>query len=394
MADTLKLEKILDAMQASGLDAMIVGDPFNIRYATGLWLPMMHAQPDRPVFGIVRSDGSRELVVPAVWETSARECAEVDAIRAYSGETDQIQGAVAAALVFLREPGAIGFDGDAMPVAVAGLLSEALCREGHRTVRCDDALRRCRMMKTPIEQARLEDLALKTDHAINGYFHHLIANRASSALVISEQLRIHSLERDIEISGYNACARAKVGEGTKKFWPYAPDYDFAAMDVRKYPDDLIVAEVANTDGGYWSNAIRLAINATSMTEVQERAYEDLNQLRTFMLDKIKPGNRCSDIYREVASFATDGAISLRSDVPIGFGIGVAPMEAPFFAPGDDTAIETGMVMVIDLIVQRDGVLYQSRDTITVSEVGARIVNWYKDWREPYLAIGFLAEFAM
>ena len=145
-----------------------------------------------------------------------------------------------------------------MTVAVATALSEALRSAGHTVVECGGALRAARMTKTLAEQERLEELALKTDHAINGYFHHLIANRASSALVISEQLRIHSLERDIELSGYNACARAKVGEGTKKFWPYAPNYDFATMEVRKYPNDTIVAEVANTDGGYWSNAIRMA----------------------------------------------------------------------------------------------------------------------------------------
>jgi hypothetical protein len=81
-------------------------------------------------------------------------------------------------------------------------------------------------------------------------------------------------------------------------------------------------------------------------------------------------------------------------MPLGFSIGVAPMEAPFICAGDHTEIADGMVMVIDLVVQHEEVLYRSRDTVTISSEGAQIVDWYKDWREPYLAIGFLADFAM
>ena len=51
-------------------------------------------------------------------------------------------------------------------------------------------------------------------------------------------------------------------------------------------------------------------------------------------------------------------------------------------------------MVVDLVVSHEEVLYRSRDTVIISVEGPRIVNWYKDWREPYLAIGFLADFAM
>ena len=171
---------------------------------------------------VVQRSGRGEMIVPALWELAARECADVDTIRTVAFAHEPLHETAAALIASLPEAGKIGMDGDAMTVALATVLSEALKSAGHAVVECGDALKASRMIKTPAERERLEELALKTDHAINGYFHHLIANRASSALVISEQLRIHSLERDIELSGYNACARAKVGEGTKKFGRMRP----------------------------------------------------------------------------------------------------------------------------------------------------------------------------
>lgn len=394
MSDQQKLNSILNILEGNGLNALVVGGPFNVRYVSGAWVPMAHAQRNRPMLAVVHRSGRRDLIVPSMWEAAARECAEVDGFCVVPAERDPLGGAAFVLAQSLDRPGLVGIDGAAMTVAVARAVEAALVDAGHMVVDCSDALRASRMTKSSAEQEMLRELALKTDHAINGYFHHLIANRASSALVMSEQLRIHSLERDIELSGYNACSRAKVGAGTRKFWPYAPNYDFASMEIRKYPNDTIVAEVSNTDRGYWSNAIRMAVNAKAMPDEMEHAYDGINKLRNFLLQQLTPGRICSEIYESAISFAAREAISVHRDIPLGFSIGVAPMEAPFICAGDHTEIADGMVMLIDLVVQHEEVLYRSRDTVMISGEGTHIVDWYKDWREPYLAIGFLADFAM
>lgn len=394
MRDTDKVRALLAVMEDAGLDALVVGGAFNVRYVSAAWVPMTHAQPDRPMLALMQRSGARALIVPAVWRDIALECADVDEVHVVPAQEEPLAAACRVAAASLAPASVVGIDGAAMTVAVGSALAAELTRAGHVVVECGKALGRARMIKTPTEREVLRELALKTDHAINGYFHHLIANRASSALVMSEQLRIHSLERDIELSGYNACARAKVGEGTKTYWPYAPNYDFAAMDVRKYPNDLIVAEVSNTDGGYWSNSVRMAVNAKTMPGPVERACEDINRLRRHALDCIRPGRTCARIYEDLSRFAAREGIPVDEAVPFGFSVGVAPMEAPFFSPGDPTPVEAGMVFVLDLVVVYDGVLYRSRDNVEVTQDGAQIVAWYKDWREPYLAIGHLADFAM
>lgn len=62
------------------------------------------------------------------------------------------------------------------------------------------------------------------------------------------------------------------------------------------------------------------------------------------------------------------------------------MEPPFLAPGDIRTVEESMVFVLDPVVKANGKLYRSRDTVVVTANGPQIVNWYKDWREPYIAI--------
>ena len=70
----------------------------------------------------------------------------------------------------------------------------------------------------------------------------------------------------------------------------------------------------------------------------------------------------------------------------GHGIGVASQEAPWIAPGDATVLKEGMVLVLNPHVQGPGgtILY-SRDTVLLDFNGCKILGWYKDWREPYVA---------
>ena len=104
----------------------------------------------------------------------------------------------------------------------------------------------------------LTEIAYKADHVINGHFHHLSADRPRTASLMSESLRVHSSERDIPIAGYNACARATLGEAMSHFWAYAPKFGFAEAEMTQ-DRDAIVADVMSCESGYWSNATRIGI---------------------------------------------------------------------------------------------------------------------------------------
>ena len=107
MTDLLKLRAIQAILDSKRLDALVVSGVFNVRYVSGAWIPMAHAQPDRPMLVVVRPSGQREMIVPIMWESVARECAEVDAITTITADHGALHGTAAALTASLPEAGNI-----------------------------------------------------------------------------------------------------------------------------------------------------------------------------------------------------------------------------------------------------------------------------------------------
>lgn len=392
MSDPEIATKLQTILASAELDGLILAEPHNVRYATGIWLPTMHAQADLPVLAIVRRGRPSVAVLPEALVSSAEESVERTRLNGYGLNRPPLESALASVAPLLGAKTRIGVDMADTSHDRSRAIAATLARKGCALVDCSADIRAARSVKTQDEVLRLSDIALRTDHGINGYFHHLIANRPSSALVISEGIRIHCLERDIELSGYAACARATVGADTKKFWAYAPNYDYASASIRKRPHDLLVAEAANPADGYWSNSVRIAINAKHMTDAQEKAFDDLNRMRGAIMAAMRVGTPLNEVFAAATAFARTEGIAVPDALGMGFGIGIGPMEAPFLTPGETAVLETGMVLILDPVVISDGHIYRSRDTVVMRVDGPEIVNWYKDWREPYMAIGNLADF--
>ena len=89
---------------------------------------------------------------------------------------------------------------------------------------------------------------------------------------------------------------------------------------------------------------------------------------------------------DILDAAERAGVTPVTGVPWGHGIGVASQEAPWIAPGDAPGLKEGMVLVLTPHVQGPGgtILY-SRDTVLLDFNGCKILGWYKDWREPYVA---------
>jgi Xaa-Pro aminopeptidase len=202
---------------------------------------------------------------------------------------------------------------------------------------------------------------------------------------VSENLRIHSLERDIDLEGYNACSRGVVGNSISKIWAYAPKFGFAASDFTKIGDPII-ADAMNNEKGYWSNSTRIAIMSEEMSPDQEDAYGQLIALRDLLCHSLKVGRTCSEVYNDALSKARDLNISIIEGHSLGFCVGASPMEGPFLCSGDQTLLDKNMVFVLDGLIQHKAHFYRSRDTVLLGEDGIDIINCYKDWREPYFAL--------
>lgn len=377
-----KIQGILDVLD---IEIMIVSDLHNIQYSTGIKIPCSHAQPDLVMIGLFEKGGITKVILPECWIASAEQTKFDAQLMPYAIDHDPLTAASSILIDQLKNKSVIGSDDNIVSLKLAKKIVEKIDKCGATKVEVEENIALARAMKTKNEIEHIRSIALKTDHAINGYFHHLIADRSKSSMSISENLRIHSLERDIEIEGYNACSRGVIGQSNKNIWAYAPMFGFASNDFTNI-GDTIIADAMNNERGYWSNATRIGIMADNMTDDQAIAYDQLVKLREITCEQLITSRTANDIYQNIVTEAQTQKLSIVKNHGFGFSIGVSAREAPFLVPGDETLIQAGMTMVLDGIIKYKGLLYRSRDTVLITDNRLEVLNWYKDWREPYFAL--------
>lgn len=380
-----KQTKISEIIAENRLAGLVLGGTYNIQYATGVRIEVAHAQRDLVMFAAFIVGKEPVVFVPKSWYRVAQQECYFGNILAYRPDIHPIDAAIEALIDWCPADAQIGIDDDVISAANNLKVAQAFAKKGMALVSCGDQMAYARAVKTAEEVELLKNIAFKTDHVINGHFHHLSADRRRTASVISESVRVHGSERDIEIAGYNACGRAVIGQSMSNFWAYAPKYGFAEADMTQDKDPMVI-DLLTSDQGYWSNSTRIAISNDQMSTEQEQVYGELVRVRKLLVAGLRVGRKCSEVYGEAVEASQNEGLSLATNLCLGFCVGVSPMEGPFLALGDDTVIEPSMVFVLDPVIQHDSLFYRSKDTVVISDEGAKIVNWYKDWREPYLAI--------
>jgi Xaa-Pro aminopeptidase len=378
-------EKITSILELQNLDLLIISDLYNIQYSTGIKIPCSHAQPDLVMIALISQENGMRVILPEHWVASAKQTMFDEALLPYSIDKEPIEAAKLILENELRDIETVGSDDDIVPLKLSKMIEGVIGKSDTKKTLISEALSTKRATKTATEIKHIRSIALKTDHAINGYFHHLIADRSKSSMSISENLRIHSLERDIEIEGYNACSRGVIGQSIENIWAYAPAFGFASNDFTNI-GDTIIADAMNNERGYWSNSARIGIMADEMSDDQEEAYDQLVRLRKITCENIKINLAADEIYHNIVRTAKSQNISIIKDHSFGFSVGVCAKEAPFLSSGDETRIEHGMTLVLDGIIDHKGLLYRSRDTVLITDNGPELLNCYKDWREPYFAL--------
>jgi Xaa-Pro aminopeptidase len=201
---------------------------------------------------------------------------------------------------------------------------------------------------------------------------------------LAELIRVHCLERNLDVVGYHSVAQAASGEHAKTFWPLAPKYGVGWGKILG-KGEMVRMEMKASLHGYWSNAARILIMGDP-SPGQKKAYENLVTLRETAVENMKPGIRCNQIFARVIEVAKKKGIGLIGDLGVGHGIGVSSFEPPYLNACDTTETKKDMVFVIDPVIYGPGKeIMRSKDTVHITNNGCEIIGWYKDWREPYLA---------
>jgi len=384
MRDELKT-KIAESIKESQYDAVVVFGADNVQYVSGAYLHFPPTFPDR-YMAVFWAKGEEPVrIVPPEWESSFLYIAWVSKTRTYTEKPGSPTG-VAEAVANLarntvRKTGKIGVDAERTPLNLYRRLEAAL--EDFTLVPCDGWLRELRVKKTPKELRLLETVASMTDHAIAGQAHHVLVKQAATEMSNTENVRIHAIERGLDEVGHHAVAQVTTGPNTDKFWPGAPMYGIGFDRVPQHREFMRLELVA-TLNGYWSNGARMLTMGEPIEE-QKAAYQGLVALREVALQHMKPGARCRDVYTAVKQAADEKGIQLVPNLVIGAGVGVTNYEPPYISGADETELQPGMVIVLNPVVEAPGgELLMGKDTMFITEEGAEVVGWFKDWREPFI----------
>lgn len=377
MSNRLDPNRINAVIKDHNWRALVAFGAENVQYLTGAFLPFARARRNQPVAVVWPANGAPVAFVPAAWATSFGKASAVS-VKAYDASGNDA-AALAAAMGDTLKGGTIGCDLDAATAASIKALGDVTLAPA------DEALASLRMIKSDAEIALLSSAALRTDHAINGCIHHITVDRRMSELTFVEELRIHSVERDLDLIGYDATARIASGHELPEYWANAPRYGYATTRDLQLGETIRI-DVTNVSDGYWSNAARMMVMRDQLSAEQEHDYDALVAVRELLLQHLKPGKTCAEVCAAVRKAAQEQGVPLVVGSDLGHGIGVSPVEAPFLNCGDDTPIAAGMVLVLDPVIETAAGICRSKDTVVIDDNGAKIVNWYKDWREPYTPI--------
>jgi Xaa-Pro dipeptidase len=378
-------EKVSRRLAAAEFDAIIAVGADNFQYLTGAPLPFLHSATDRYVAVFWPKRGDPECICPTQWASTMQKLGRIRNVHSYieSGDnitaaTEKLKGIVRG----IKSGGTLGLDMGRCPTMLFEALQKSLSEL--KLQNCDDFLNDLRRVKTPEEVRLLSDVAYRTDHGIQGATHHIIVTAPRTEMAFAEEVRVHCIERGLETLGYDQLSLMASGENSKKFWPYAPFFGIGGGEKELKEHETVRVEMRSSIDGYWSDAARMVIMGEPSAD-QNKTYDGLVALRTVAVEAMRPGAKCSEIAKMISEEGKRKGIELIRELGFGHGVGVTTYEPPYICESDNTPLETGMVLVLDPVVygpQRE--IMRSKDTVLITDRGCKILNWYKDWRTPFI----------
>ncbi len=221
----------------------------------------------------------------------------------------------------------------ALPSALLHAALSAL--SGGVTVQpCDGWLKPLRMIKTDEEIALIRASCALTD----------LGHAAAREAVAPGQREIDvwmALQSAINrAAGHRVPLGNDCTAGSRAFnvgaWP---------GDVMLRPRDSIIVDLSTRLGGYWSDSC-MTYYADGPTPAQANTHRFIQSALDYAISLVKPGAVARDIDAAVRAFVARGGRPVYGH-HTGHSVGVGPHEEPRIAPYDETALQPGMVILLE-----------------------------------------------
>jgi len=341
------------------LDAIVAMSPENVTYVSGFVVPSHSLMRWRHAACIVTADGRIVMVAIDMEATTVRAHAGIDDLRVYREFTDNPMETLAGAIRDLGlEKSRIGIELEFLPAKDFATLHRLL--PGLEWVAADAVFNKARQIKTPNELELLRSLSKVTDKAIGDALR-------SAKVGMSEMELAGNLLTSLFSGGAESYKLMIIASGERSQFPNVGP---SARKLQR--GDLIRMEIFGQKNGYLAGVCRTAV-VGGATQEQYRIWSHLIECKYLVMDLIKPGASCPEIYRKFLDKFSELGLE-----PIGFvahGIGLCLHEEPYMGRYGNEIVQAGMVGAFEPLVYIPGRFgMQNKDMFCVTATGCELLS--------------------
>jgi ectoine hydrolase len=346
---------------AAGLDAIIAISPENVTYVSGFVVPSQSLMRWRHAACIVTADGRLSMVAIDMEATTVKAHAGIDDLRIYREFTEDPMDTLAEALKDLKlNTGKVGIEMEFLPARDFATLQHNV--PGISWVAADPIFNKARQVKTANEVALLRSLSKLTDKAIGDTLR-------QAGVGMSELELAGHLLTSLFAGGAESYKLMIIASGERSQFP-----NVGPTERKLKAGDLIRMEIFGQKNGYLAGVCRTAVVGDATPE-QYKIWSNLIDCKYLVLDLIKPGASCPEIYRKFLE-----KFSRLGFEPISFvahGIGLYLHEEPYMGRYGNEVVAAGMAGAFEPLVYIPGRFgMQNKDMFCVSEKGCELLSDY------------------
>ncbi|MBC7779398.1 MAG: aminopeptidase P family protein [Proteobacteria bacterium] len=362
--------RLVAAMKPAGLDAVVTVSPENFGWLNGFVVPSQPLMRHRHAMSVVTADGRNALLAVDMEATTVQTRAPDMPVRIWAEFTDSSMVALAQSLTELGlASGRVGIEMDYLPAGDYAALLRALPEA--RFDACEAMLAKLRQSKTQEEIALMRRLSRIADQSITDAL-------ASVHPGDTEMDIAAALTRNLYALGAEQFKLMIVATGERSQLP-----NVGPTARRLQAADVCRVEIFSVIGGYQAGVCRTAVVERAPPQA-ERIWQHLVECKYALLDMIKPGASCREVYRAFIARLTQ--LDLAPISFVGHGIGLHLHEEPYLGNNpiiggtQDQLIEADMVFSIEPLCYRTGFGYgmQLKDMIRVTASGCELLSDYAD----------------
>jgi Xaa-Pro dipeptidase len=353
------IARLRKRIASEGLDGIVAASPENVTYVSGFVVPSQSLMRWRHAICIMTADGRISMVAIDMEAATIKAHAGIDDLRVYREFSEDPMNRLAETLKDLKlDRAKIGIEMEFLPVKDFTTLQKSL--PAARWAASDAIFNKARQVKTARELALLRSLSKLTDNAIGDTLRQAKAG-------MSEMDLAGLLLSSLFAGGAENYKLMIIASGERSQFP-----NVGPTERRLQAGDLIRMEIFGQKNGYLAGVCRTAVVGEATPE-QYKIWSNLIECKYLVMDLIKPGASCPEIYRKFLEKFSELGFE-----PISFvahGIGLQLHEEPYMGRYGNEIVQAGMVGAFEPLVYIPGRFgMQNKDMFCVTETGCELLS--------------------